>query len=206
VTTARADLHHEGDRQSHSMTPCGSTNLEDNGVRVVDCRSETTPWMIRRLLPADAAAYQALRLEGFTRHPFQFRVAAEDELGLSLQIVGERLAGTFVAGGFAEDGLVGIAGLTRFEGAKLRHRALVWGMYVRERARGGGLGHELMRALLAEARSQGIEQVILTVAAENGRARHLYERWGFFVYGTEPGAIKSPEGYLDEVLMICRVT
>ena len=110
--------------------------------------------------------YQALRLEGFALHPRQFRVAPEDEIGLSLQAVGERLAKTFVVGGFHDDELVGVGGLTRFEGAKLRHRALLWGMYVRERARGRGLADELVRNLLGEARSQGIAQVILTVAAE----------------------------------------
>lgn len=162
-------------------------------------------WTVRRLEPADAAAYQSLRLDGFTRHPQHFRIAPEDEQGLSLPAVGERLAAGFVAGGFDADGLAGVAGLTRFEGRKLRHRALLWGMYVRERARGRGLADELMRVLLAEARSQGIEQVLLTVAAENGRARRLYERWGFSLYGTEPRAIKTPDGYLDEALMIRRI-
>ena len=45
--------------------------------------------------------------------------------------------------------------------------------------------------------------VILTVAAENARARRLYERWGFSVYGIEPRAIKLEDGYLDEALMVC---
>jgi L-amino acid N-acyltransferase YncA len=94
----------------------------------------------------------------------------------------------------------------RLEGSS-RHplQFRVAGMYVQERARGGGLTDQLMRALLAEARSQGIEQVILTVAADNDRARRLYQRWGFSIYGTEPRAIKVPDGYLDEVLMVCRL-
>jgi ribosomal protein S18 acetylase RimI-like enzyme len=29
--------------------------------------------------------------------------------------------------------------------------------------------------------------VILTVAADNDRARRLYQRWGFSIYGTERG-------------------
>jgi ribosomal protein S18 acetylase RimI-like enzyme len=170
---------------------------------VADSGPQATSWRVRRLKATDAAAYHALRLEGFERHPLQFRVAPEDERALSLEAVGARLEGTFVAGAFDSDGLVGVGGLTRFQGAKLRHRALLWGMYVRERARGGGLADELMRVLLAEGRSRGIEQVILTVAAENDRARRLYERWGFSVYGVEPHAIKVDHGYLDEALMVC---
>ena len=76
-------------------------------------------------------------------------------------------------------------------------------MYVRPTARGGGVGDVLMDCLLAQARADGIEQMILTVAAENARARRLYERWGFSVYGTEPRALKLPDGYLDELLMQC---
>jgi ribosomal protein S18 acetylase RimI-like enzyme len=163
----------------------------------------TTRWTVRRLRAPDAAAYRELRQEGFTLHPLQFRVAPADESGLTLPAIGERLEAAFVAGGFDAEGLVGIAGLTRFEGAKLRHRALLWGMYLRQRGRGHGLADELMRILLDQARSLGVEQVILTVAAENARARRLYERWGFSVYGIEPRAIKLEDGYLDEALMVC---
>lgn len=162
-----------------------------------------TSWTVRRLTATDAAAYHALRLEGFGRHPLQFRVAPEDESGLPLEAVAARLDGTFVAGGFDSYGLAGGGGLTRFEGAKLRHRALLWGMYVQERARGRGLADALMRVLLAQARTDGIEQVLLTVAADNDRARRLYARWGFSVYGIEPRAIKVEHGYLDEALMVC---
>jgi RimJ/RimL family protein N-acetyltransferase len=165
--------------------------------------SGATTWTARRLRAPDAAAYRELRLEGFTLHPRQFRVAPADERHLSLEAVGERLEGAFVAGGFDPGGLVGVAGLTRFDGAKLRHRGLLWGMYLRERGRGRGLADELMRMLLDEARSQGIEQVILTVAAENDRARRLYQRWGFAVYGIEPRAIRVDDDYLDEALMAC---
>lgn len=166
--------------------------------------SRAASWAVRRLGAPDAANYRALRLEGFSRHPLQFRVAPEDELALSPEAVEERLSREFVAGGFDQAGLAGVGGLTRFDGVKLRHRALLWGMYIAERARGAGLADELMRTLLAEARNQGIEQVLLTVAAGNDRAVRLYERWGFATYGTEPRAIKLPDGYLDEVLMIRR--
>ena len=163
------------------------------------------PWQLRRLAAADAAAYQALRMDGIVRSPRRFRVAPEDEAQLTLEAVATRLAGTFVVGGFDAAGLVGIGGLTRYEGAKLRHRALLWGMYVHERARGQGLADELVRVLLAEAGTQGIEQVVLTVVAENTRARRLYERWGFTLYGVEPRALHVDGEYLDEALMVCTV-
>lgn len=81
------------------------------------------------------------------------RAAPGDERDPSLEAVGERLEGAFAAGGFDAEGRAGVAGVTRFDGAKLRHRALLWDMYLRGRARGSGLADELMRVLLDEARS-----------------------------------------------------
>jgi ribosomal protein S18 acetylase RimI-like enzyme len=162
-------------------------------------------WTVRRLRASDAVVYQQLRLEGFERHPREFRIAPQDEQGLLRETVAGRLEGSFVAGAYGGDELVGIAGFTRFEGAKLRHRALLWGMYVSPAARGGRVGDALIDFLLTEARTEGIEQMILTVAAENERARRLYQRWGFSAYGTEPRAIKLPDGYLDELLMHSRL-
>ena len=132
-------------------------------------------------------------------------MAPEEEQAIEPGAVADRLEGSFVAGAWQGDELVGIAGITRFEGAKLAHRALLWGMYVRPRARGARVGDALMRFLMDDARARGIEQVILTVAAENTRARRLYERWGFAIYGTEPRAIKLADGYMDELLMHCRL-
>ena len=163
-------------------------------------------WSVRRLRGGDAAAFQALRVEGLIRNPGEFRVAVEDESGLELSRVAARLESTYVAGGFDAEGLAGIGGLARYDGVKLRHRALLWGMYLHPRARGRGLADRLVEELLAEARREGIEQVVLTVVAANLRARRLYERWGFAVYGIEPGAVRTPGGDLDEALMVCRLS
>jgi ribosomal protein S18 acetylase RimI-like enzyme len=164
---------------------------------------------VRRLGPGDAAIFRALRLEGFARHPLEFRIAPEDEASLTMAHVEARIGADYVVGGFTPDGaLAGIGGLTRYAGAKLRHKALLWGMYVREAARGQGLGDAIVVDLLAHARATGVEIVQLTVVAENARARRLYERHGFTTYGTEPSAVKTETGdgfvYLDETLMFVR--
>jgi ribosomal protein S18 acetylase RimI-like enzyme len=159
-------------------------------------------WHVRRLTPADSEAYQELRVQGFIRQPLDFRVAPEDETDLSRDAIADRIRGTFVAGGFDAEGLAGIAGLTRLSGMKLRHKALLWGMYVHERARGRGLANELMRVLMNEASALGVAQVILTVMADNIRAQRLYQRWGFEVYGVEPRSVSIAGRYFDEALMI----
>jgi GNAT superfamily N-acetyltransferase len=159
---------------------------------------------VRRLTPNDAAAYRALRLEGFAAHPLEFRFSPADEAALAPAETERRLAESFVVGVFAAGGLAGIGGWTRFAGEKLRHKGLLWGMYVHPRARGTGAADAIVRAIVEDA-SRTVEMLLLTVAAPNARARRLYERWGFEAYGTEPGAVRVGEVYVDEVLMVKRL-
>lgn len=160
---------------------------------------------ICRLTPADAAEFHALRQEGFRLHAREFRFAPEDEAHLATQEVAARLAHDFVVGAFDGETLVGVAGLAGFAGAKTRHKALLWGMYLRERHRGEGGADALMVALMEHARG-AYEIVTLTVMRDNVRALRFYERWGFMIYGVEPAFVKTADGlYLDEALMALRL-
>lgn len=162
------------------------------------------PLEVRRLGPADAPAYRALRIEGFATHPLEFRYSPADEEALPLAETERRLAESFVAGVFADGELGGIGGWTRFAGEKLRHKGLLWGMYVRPRLRGTGAADHIVRSIVEDATGQ-IELLLLTVAAPNDRARRLYERWGFEAYGTEPMAVRAGDIYIDELLMAKRL-
>jgi predicted acetyltransferase len=58
-------------------------------------------------------------------------------------------------------------------------RAWVGGMGVAVESRRGGVGEQLMRALLESARDAGVRRVQLEVLEPNTRARALYEKLGF---------------------------
>jgi GNAT superfamily N-acetyltransferase len=155
----------------------------------------------RRLSSSDAAAFQMLRLEGFRLHEREFRYAPEDEIHLSPTNISERLDRDFVVGVFSGARLIAIAGLGANNGAKTRHKTLLWGMYVQAAFRGSGAADMLMSAIVDHARSHA-ESIHLTVVRDNRRAVRFYERWGFLAYGVEPRAIKLADGsYLDETLM-----
>jgi GNAT superfamily N-acetyltransferase len=162
------------------------------------------PIDLRRLGPGHAPAYRTLRLEGFAAHPLEFRYSPADEEALTLAETERRLADSFVVGVFAGGELAGIGAWTRFAGEKLRHKGLLWGMYVQPRLRGTGAAARIVEAIVDDARGQ-VELLLLTVAAPNERARRLYERWGFEAYGTEPMAVRVGDAYVDEVLMARRV-
>jgi RimJ/RimL family protein N-acetyltransferase len=159
---------------------------------------------LRRLEAADAPAFQRLRVEGFALQPREFRYAPEDEADMPLAEVAARLERDFVVGVFDGDTLVGIAGLTRLRGVKIRHKALLWGMYLRAEFRGEGGADMLMSALLDHARGR-VEIVTLTAMSDNPRALAFYRRWGFVAYGVEPAAVKFGGSYFDETLMSLRL-
>ncbi len=163
------------------------------------------PAMVRRLAGADAAAWQALRLEALRRHPEAFGAAEEDEGDPPEAIVAARLERgppDAVLGAFAAGALLGAAGLAVQAGRKRRHLALLWGLYVRPEARGRGLGAALVAAVVAAARAAEVEQLQLGVGAGNAAAMALYRAAGFQPFGTEPCALRlGPGNYVDEVLM-----
>ncbi|MFD2453846.1 GNAT family N-acetyltransferase [Ideonella paludis] len=92
---------------------------------------------IRRLTPADAAAFQALRLAGLQREPSAFGSSFEEECNETLDAVAQRLAPSpdnAVFGAFdAAGALLGVVGLGRERMLKLRHKGILWGMVVTPR-------------------------------------------------------------------------
>jgi GNAT superfamily N-acetyltransferase len=154
----------------------------------------------------DARAFHALHLEGFTLEPSVFRYAPLDEADAPLADIEARLQRDYVLGAFDGEILVGVGGLARFEGARLQHKALLFGMYLHARYRSGEASNELMRRLIDEA-TTSVEIVTLTIASNNARPMRFYERWGFRSYGVELRSAKLGDGdYLDETLMAMRLT
>jgi RimJ/RimL family protein N-acetyltransferase len=158
------------------------------------------PFVLRRLGPADASAYRALRLGGLRDAPQAFAASFEEERQRPLAWFADRLQTSVVFGGFAREALVGVAGLRASTTAKLAHIGHLWGVYVAPPARGKGLAAALCRRILEEAPS-GVEQVHLAVASSNRAALRLYASLGFKEYGLERRALKVGGEYYDEVLM-----
>ena len=161
---------------------------------------------IRRLLPADAAALQALRLAALRECPSAFSSSYEEECSLPLTIVGANLSpesGRHTFGAFAGSALVGIVGVGRESAHKLRHKGFIRGMYVAATHRGSGLGRALMNHALAFARTmEGLRRVTLAVTAGNTEAMALYLSLGFKPYGHEPAALLIDGVLHDEIQMM----
>jgi RimJ/RimL family protein N-acetyltransferase len=160
--------------------------------------------MIRRLVACDADALRAVRLDALRLHPEAFGTAYQDEAALDRAQFVERLSapGFTRFGAFDEQGgLVGLVGLRIESGAKQRHKAHLFSMYVDAGHRGSGLAWQLVEAVVAAARDAGAVVLHLTVTVGNVPAQRLYRRMGFATYGTEPRSLKVGDRFHDEELM-----
>jgi ribosomal protein S18 acetylase RimI-like enzyme len=156
---------------------------------------------IRRLQRDDASIFRDIRLEGLALHPEAFGASYEEELDHTLSQVGDRIESNVVIGGFANDGtLVGVVAVARSKGAKMRHIASIWGVYVRRQARGSGVSRSLMAAALEEARVN-CRSIRLSVTSTNIAGIRLYESFGFSTWAVDTEALKVGDTYYDEILM-----
>lgn len=164
---------------------------------------------VRRLVPADAPAYRGLMLEAYALHPDAFTSSVAERAALPLSWWESRLdesaqAGSVVFGAFHEEVLAGAAGLAFETRDKARHKAQLFGMFVRPAGRARGFGAALVRAALAHARARdGVRLVQLTVTEGNAAAQRLYQRFGFVPFGLEPMAVAVGAQHVAKLHMWC---
>jgi len=161
---------------------------------------------IELLSPRDVERYRALMLEAYAQYADAFTATVAERAALPLSWWERRVAdteGTSVAfGAFLEDVLIGAAGLEFETREKTRHKATLFGMYVSPAHRGLGAGRKLVSAALEYAHARAATTVVqLTVTEGNASAQALYETCGFRVFGVEPHAIRTHDGYLSKVHM-----
>ncbi len=162
---------------------------------------------VRRLRPDDAVHYRDLMMEAYRIHPAAFTSSVDEREGLPTTWWAKRLADDpradeLVVGAWDGTRLIGAAGL-RFETRpKTRHKALLYGMYVRTEHLLRGIGRRLVDAALDLARQRAdVHVVMLTVTDGNRAAQRLYERCGFIAFGVEPYAVAVDDGFVSKVHM-----
>ncbi len=148
-------------------------------------------------------------LDAYTLHPEAYTSSAEERGALPLswwesRLVEDERPAELVLGAFHAGDLAGVAGLSFEVREKARHKATLFGVYVRSESRHLGLGRQLVEAALAHAGARpGVWLVQLTVTQGNDAARRLYERHGFAEFGLEPFAATVGGGFVAKIHMWC---
>jgi ribosomal protein S18 acetylase RimI-like enzyme len=94
------------------------------------------------------------------------------------------------------------AGLRRDNREKMRHKAQIWGVYVRQAMRQQGVANALLCAAIDAARHMPeVATVLLSVDAASMGAKKLYVALGFETYGIEHDSILVDGVYVHEERM-----
>ena len=160
---------------------------------------------IRPLTAHDAAAFRRIRLQAISDSPSAVWPTYEEEAGRTVEEIEARIRKTdiqVVFGAFIDAELVGIAGLRREPLEQVKHKAVLWGVFISPDRRREGLARKLFSSVLSFAREEGVLQIQLCVNAENDRARRLYRSLGFKPFGLEPRAMRIGDRYFDEEHMV----
>lgn len=96
--------------------------------------------------------------------------------------------------------LVGYLSAQRGALNRIAHSAYIVTGILKE-YRNRGIGNELFQHLNQWAINEGITRLELTVVSENNRARHVYEKNGFYVEGIKKNSVIVNESYMDEYYM-----
>ena len=156
---------------------------------------------VRRLTEDDAEMFREIRLEALERHPETFQATYESAADLPLDAFRQRIRRYALFGGFVDGVLAGTVGFLPLKNPKISHKGLMWGMYVKDAARGTGLAEAMVEAVIDHARDQ-VEQILISVIVDNERALHFYDKMGFERYGLERRALKIGDRYYDEEFRI----
>ncbi len=156
---------------------------------------------VERLGPGDAEALRAIRIEALKLHPDCFCADLDAAEALTVKDWEDRLQNGAWFGAKKNGVLISMIAFMRPASKKVAHTGELMSMYVRAEERGSGAADALIRAVIGHAVTV-VDQIKLTVNAENARAVKLYERHGFRIVGRIPRVIRVGDKLYDELVMV----
>lgn len=160
-------------------------------------------YQVKILSANDLAQFRDLRLVGLLESPAAFGQTPEEFEKMSDQELISWLGPTedkFMLGAFSEKNtLIGLMGVRREPRFRIRHKGIIWGVYVLPEYRGQGISKILLTKLISEiSRIPDVEQLQLAVSVSQSVAEKLYRSFGFVEFGNEPRAFKVDDKFLNE--------
>ena len=161
---------------------------------------------VRPMQAADVRAYRELMLQGYAQNADAFTSTAEERSAEPeswwLKRVADPNGFSQAFGAFLTGELVGSVVIEYSAKCKLRHKAVIVGMFVSAPHRRIGAGRALLLAAMSHARARpGVKVLTLTVTEGNTEAVRLYLAAGFQQFGLEPMAIFTGTEYKSKLHM-----
>lgn len=162
--------------------------------------STTRPASVRRLTPDDRDAFVALREEMLEAAPCAFGAYLPAQRKAREQIYAKWLHEWVLWGTENDEKLCGVTAFWQMDRPMMRHRGMIFSVYVQPAARKQGCGGALMDAALAWACGK-VLLVHLDVLSSLREARALYASRGFQETGRVARALYHNDTFYDEIQM-----
>jgi RimJ/RimL family protein N-acetyltransferase len=150
--------------------------------------------------------YRKFLTIGLTNDEEHFRITPADDFGKEFPTKDRN--DSFTLGAYIDGELAGVVSFARdgIDREKLRHKGILFRMYVSKDFRGQGVAKKLIEELIHRVKEiRDIEQINLTVIANNTNAKTLYEKMGFVSFGSEANAVKWKGKYFTEDQMVLSI-
>lgn len=150
--------------------------------------------------------YKTFLAFGLVNDEENFRITPNDDLNAPFPTKDK--VDSFTLGAYSDNQLAGIVSFARdgSDREKLRHKGVLFRMYVSKHFRGQGIAKKLIQTLVERVNQiADIEQINLTVIANNDNAKKLYQKFGFVTFGSESNAIKWKGKYFTEDQMTLKL-
>lgn len=147
--------------------------------------------------------YKNFLAVGLIEDEENFRITATDDLHALFPTTDT--TDSFTLGAYVNNALAGVVSFTRdgTDREKLRHKGILFRMYVSGAFRGRGIAKKLIAATIDRVKNiNDIEQINLTVISNNATAKNLYYKFGFVTFASEKNAIKWKGKYFTEDQMV----
>ncbi|WP_392535102.1 GNAT family N-acetyltransferase [Nostoc sp. C117] len=165
--------------------------------------------IIRKLTKDDAEDYRQIRLEALYTNPESFGTTYDEEAIKTIEQFRDRIPvgrNNFILGCSEDKDLIGIVVFQQESRIKLRHKAYITSMYVKQEYRGKGIAKLLLNELIEKAKAiNEVEILLLDIVKNIFLAKKLYLSLGFKIYGIEKMAYKLNNQYFDLEFMYLQI-
>ncbi len=157
---------------------------------------------IRLLKESDYLAYKAIRLEMLEKHPTSFSASYRDTVKENDDFFRNCVTAedNHIFGAFADGILVGVVALKIPHLDKVKHKGLIWSVYVKPEHHNKSIASGLISKLIDFARTK-LLYLELACKTNNFHAYKLYKKFGFEVTAVNKYAIKWESKFYDEYIM-----
>ena len=163
--------------------------------------------ILRSPVPEDAEAFLAFFAQAVSETPFLLRSPEEPAMTVDAEkewIDGILQSNEQVAILCLVDGVIAANCVVSYSPRpKIRHRGRI-GISVLQEYWGNHIGTVLFEEMISIAKEWGLSQLELEFIDGNDRARGLYEKMGFRIFGDIPNAIRQSDGSLHSEFLMMR--